>query len=478
MAENTFRKSLNLFDSTAIVTGSMIGSGIFIVSADMSRVLGSPGWLLVTWAIAGLMTIIAALAYGELSSMMPKAGGQYIYLREAYNPMTGFLYGWTLFLIIQTGTIAAVSMAFAKFMGVLIPWFSEKNVLLDLGFIKFNVVQLLAIFCICLLTWVNSMGIKFGKFIQNSFTFTKVAVLLLFIIIGLLFAGMSGAVEANMDIFWDAQTNMGDGNIIPLSGFALVAAIGTAMVGSLFAADAWNNITFTGGEIKKPERNIPLSLFLGTLIVIVLYLLANIVYMQTLPLRGDIAAADVQSKGIQFATDELVGTASMNGLFGENAALLMAAFVIISTFGCCNGLVLSGARVYYAMATDGLFFKQVGKLNKDGVPGRGLWIQAIWASILCLSGTYGQLLDYVIFAVLIFYVMTIVGIFILRVKRPNVERPYKAFGYPIIPAIYIILALFIMIDLLIYKPGYTWPGLIIVLIGIPVFYLWRKINKK
>lgn len=476
-SEPAFKKSLNLFDSTALVVGSMIGSGIFIVSADMSRTLGSPGWLLVAWIITGVLTIFAALSYGELASMMPKAGGQYVYLREAYNPLIGFLYGWTLFGVIQTGTIAAVAMAFAKFAGVLFPFFSEKTIWLDLGFIQFNTVQILAISSILVLTFLNSRGIKSGKIIQNAFTSTKAIVLIAFLILGFFFVKNASVGTQNSSIFWDAVKI--DGNqTFSLSGFALIAAIGTAMVGSLFSSDAWNNITFTAGEVINPKRNIPLSLFFGTLIVTVIYILVNIVYLKTLPLRGAEDGVSVIERGIQYATNDRLGTASMSGLFGEYAATIMAIFVVISTFGCNNGLILSGSRVYYAMANDGLFFKKTGTLNTKGVPSASLYTQCIWASLLCLSGTYGNLLDYVIFAVLIFYSLTIAGVFILRVKRPDAERPYKAFGYPVIPALYIILAVFIMIDLLIYKPNYTWPGLIIVLIGIPVYYIWKSIPKK
>jgi len=477
LTENGFRRSLTLFDSTALVLGSMIGSGIFIVSADMSRNLGAPGWVLVAWLITGFLTVFAALSYGELAAMMPKAGGQYVYLREAYNPMLGFLYGWTLFTIIQTGTIAAVGMAFAKFMGVLVPWFSEDRIFLDLGFIQFNVVQLLAIASILLLSWINSRGIRLGKIIQNSFTYTKVLVLIGFIIIGLIFASNTEAISFNFDVFWDAQQTDKSGIATPLSGFAIIAALGVAMVGSLFSADAWNNITFTAGEVIRPKRNIPLSLFLGTFIVITLYILANVVYFYALPLRGNPEGITVVERGIQFATNDRLGTASMEGVFGAAAALIMAVFVVISTFGCNNGLILSGARVYYAMAGDGLFFRSVGKLNNKAVPSKALWIQGLWASMLCLSGTYSQLLDYVVFAVLIFYVLTILGIFILRKTRPDAERPYKAFGYPVIPALYILIAVFIMIDLLIYKPLFTWPGLIIVVIGIPVYYIWKKVHR-
>ncbi len=468
--ESGFRRSLKLFDATAIVIGSMVGSGIFIVSADMSRTLGSPGWLLVTWIITGILTIIAALSYGELAAMMPKAGGQYVYLREAYNPLAGFLYGWTVFLVIQTGTIAAVAMAFAKFLGVLIPTLSENHILFEIGWFKINIAQLIAIGSIALLTWMNTRGIKTGKSIQNTFTISKVLFLLVFIVIGLLLARNADAVAFNSSVFWDAAS--GDrSNPIPLSSLAILTGIGTAMVGSLFSSDAWNNITFTAGEVINPKRNIPLSLFFGTLIVTIIYLLANLVYLQALPIRGVANGADVFEKGIQFATYDRLGSAAMYGLWGSNAALIMAAFVVVSTFGCNNGLILSGARVYYAMAADKLFFKKTGTLNSNGVPANGLIYQGIWASLLCLSGTYGQLLDYVIFAVLIFYTLTIAGIFILRKKKPDAERPYKAFGYPWLPALYIIMASAIMLDLLIYKPAYTWPGLIIVLLGIPVYYL-------
>lgn len=472
-----FRRNLNLFDATSIVAGTMIGSGIFIVSADIARTLGSPGWLLVVWIITGVLTLIAALSYGELASMMPQAGGQYVYLREAYNPLSGFLFGWTLFMVIQTGSIAAVGMAFAKFMGVIFPWFSEQRIWLDLGLIKISTVHALAISSIILLSWVNAQGIKFGKLVQNSFTITKIIALIGLVIVGFFFAKSTGAIEQNSKVFWDA-VQVKDGVSIHLSGFALIAALGTAMVGALFAADAWNNVTFTAGETLNPKKNIPLSLFFGSFIVLTLYVLANYVYMLALPLRGNPDGATVFERGMQFATDDRLGTAAIYGLFGSYAAIIMAVLVVISTFGCNNGMILSGARVYFAMANDNLFFKKVGTLNSKGVPSNGLLYQAIWASLLCLSGTYNDLLDYVIFAVLIFYALTILGVFILRKKQPSVERPYKAFGYPVIPAIYIIAATFIMIILLIYKPSYTWPGLIIVIMGIPVYYLWRKYDAK
>ncbi len=478
-AVQTFKKNLRLVDSTAIVIGSMIGSGIFIVSADISRQVGAPGWLLVVWVITGLLTIIAANSYGELAGMMPKAGGQYVYLREAYNPLTGFLYGWTLFTVIQTGTIAAVGMAFAKFMGVIVPWFSEKNVLIELLGFKFNTVQLLAISSILVLTWLNSRGIKSGKIVQNSFTVTKVAVLIGFLIIGLFFISNGSVWQANSDIFWNAVKVNKDGTgLTTLTGFAIVAAVGTAMVGSLFSSDAWNNITFNGSEVINPRRNIPLSLFMGTVIVTVIYLLANIVYIQSIPLRGTFEGATVMERGMQFATDDRLGTAVMSNIFGNSAALIMAVLIVISTFGCNNGLILSGARVYYTMSIDGLFFKKAGILNRFQVPSVGLWIQCLWASALCLTGRYSDLLDYVVFAVLLFYILTIAGIFILRRKEPDAERPVKAFGYPYLQILYILICTLILIILLIYKPEFTWPGLVIVFIGVPVYYIWSYFGKK
>ena len=428
---------------------------------------------MVTWGITGFLTVIAALSYGELAAMMPHAGGQYVYLREAYNPLAGFLYGWTLFTVIQTGTIAAVAMAFAKFLGVLIPWFSEKNVWLQWGFLKFSPVHAAAIGSILVLTWINTKGIKTGKLVQNIFTFSKVGILLAFIVAGLFFAKDTGAIGINSKIFWQTA-RMENGTLVSLAGFAIIAGIGTSMVGSLFSSDAWNNITFAAGEVVNPRKNIPLSLFLGTITVTILYLLSNLVYIQVLPLRGTPDGATVFERGMQYATDDRLGTASMYGLFGEYAAFIMAFLIVISTFGCNNGLILSGARVYYAMAKDGLFFRKAGDLNSKSVPAFGLVSQCLWACLLCLSGTYSNLLDYVIFAVLIFYVMTILGIFILRIKQPDTERPYKAFGYPVIPAVYIIAALFIMIVLLIYKPMYTWPGLVIVLLGIPVYFIGKR----
>ena len=469
----SFQRRLNLFDSTAIVAGSMIGSGIFIVSSDIARLVGSPGWLMAAWLITGLLTVFAALSYGELAGMFPRAGGQYVYLKEAYNPLTGFLYGWTLFMVIQTGTIAAVAMAFAKFAGVILPVISEEVVWFHEGFLKLGPVQIVAILSIVLLTWINSRGIKAGKQVQNAFTSGKVVLLVAFIVIGLGFATNRDAMTLNADGFWTAE-NFTDGAWHPIGGLALVAALGMAMVGTLFSSDAWNNITFTAGEVINPRKNIPLSLFLGTLIVTILYLLANVVYITVLPLNGHPDGATLAGRGISHAIQDRLASAAIANVFGHYAAIIMAGFIVISTFGCNNGLILSGARVYYAMAEDRLFFRSAGRLNSKGVPANGLWLQAIWASLLCLSGTYSQLLDYVVFAVLIFYALTIIGVFLLRRTQPLAERPYRAFGYPVIPALYVLSATLIITILLVYKPDYTWPGLVIVLVGIPVYYLWRR----
>jgi len=473
-----FRRELGLFDSTMIVIGSMIGSGIFIVSADIARTVGSSGLLLLVWFVTGVITLIAALSYGELAAMMPKAGGQYVYLREAYNPLIGFLYGWTLFLVIQTGTIAAVAVAFAKFTAVLIPWFGTNNVLFTLLGLKISAGQLLAILSIIILTNINIWGLREGKIVQDFFTITKVIALFGLILFGLFIGSNAEAISANFSQIWKGEWLHISGGKIEwvesLSGFSIVVAICVAMVGSLFSSDAWNNITFTAGEVKNPKRNIPLSLFFGTATVTIIYILANIVYLVVLPLQGNPDGTDVTSLGIQFAAEDRVGTAAAHTFFGDPAAIIMAVLIMISTFGCNNGLILAGARVYYAMAKDNLFFKTTGTLNKNSVPAKALIFQAVWASILCLSGTYGQLLDYVIFAVLIFYILTIAGLFILRKKRPDAERPYKAFGYPFLPILYIILAVTISIILLIYKPQFTWPGLIIVLLGVPVYFVWKK----
>jgi APA family basic amino acid/polyamine antiporter len=472
-----FKREMSLFDAMMIVMGAMIGSGIFIVSADIARTVGSPGHLLLVWLITGVLTVIGALSYGELAGMMPQAGGLYVYLREAYGPLVGFLYGWTTFLVIQTGTIAAVAVAFAKFTGLLVPWFSEHNVLFALAGLKVSAAQVLAIASIALLTYLNMRGLRTGKTIQGIFTVTKTAALGGLILLGFIVGANAAAIKANWAVFWKAGwTHMAGGQVLsvePLSGIMLLAAIGAAMVGSLFASDEWYSVTYIAGEVKNPRRNIPLSLVLGAAIVIFLYFLANVAYVITLPVQGSPEAADVVGRGIQFAQFDRVGTAAAEMIFGAPAAVIMAVLIMISTFGCNNGLVLSGARVYYAMAKDGLFFNATGKLNKKSVPGTALVVQGVWASLLCLSGTYSDLLDYVIFAVLVFFVLIVTGIFILRKTRPDWERPYKAWGYPVVPALYILFAAAIAVDLLVFKTKNTFPGLLIVLLGIPV-YLVRK----
>jgi len=477
-----FKHGLGLLDSTMIVIGSMIGSGIFIVSADIARTVGSPGMLLVVWLITGLITVTGALSYGELAGMMPHAGGQYVYLREAYNPLVGFLYGWTSFLVIQTGTIAAVAVAFARFTAVLIPGLGEQNVLLNVFGLRISAAQVLAIACIALLTFVNSRGLREGKIVQNVFTIAKTVALIGLILLGIIVGRNAHAIDANLANFWSATwTHVADGKIVSvesLSGFMLLAAIGASMVGSLFSSDAWNNITFTAGEVINPKRNIPLSLAIGTGVVTLLYLLANVAYIVVLPVFGSPDATDLLGRGIQFASSDRVATAAVTMIFGEPAAVIMAVLIMVSTFGCNNGLILAGARVYYAMAKDGLFFKKVGTLSERSVPATALVVQGVWASLLCLSGTYGDLLDYVIFAVLIFYVLTVIGIFVLRKKRPDVERPYKAFGYPILPGLYVLCASAIAIDLLIFKTTYSGSGLAIVLLGIPVFYVWKMFSDR
>lgn len=473
-----FKRELKLFDAVMMVAGTMIGSGIFIVSTDIARNVGSSGYMLLVWVLTGFMTVVAALSYGELAGMMPKAGGQYVYLREAYNHLVSFLYGWTLFFVIQTGTIAAVAMAFARFTGVLLPWFSESNVLLELGPFKFSSVQLLAISIIAFLTFLNSRGVKNGKMIQNIFGSTKLLALFGLIAIGLLFGVDGDVVQRNFTDIWNAKATIVDNNtvtsIASLSGWALIAALGMAMVGSLFSADAWNNISFAGDEIVNPEKNIVRSMVIGTMVVTGIYLLVNLVYLFVLPLKGSPEGTDVISRGIQFASNDRVATAVAEAVGGAKSTIAIAVLIMISTFGCANGCILSGARVYYAIAKDGLFFRNMAKLNKKGVPANALWLQGLWAALLCLSGTYGNLLDYVIFAVLLFYILTIAGVYILRKKRPDAPRPYRAWGYPVLPALYIFLAGMVCFILLLYKPAYSWPGLLIVALGIPVYYLFRN----
>ena len=476
MSEQTsFKPTLGLLDATMIVAGSMIGSGIFIVSADITRNVGSAGWLVFVWVITGFMTLTAAVSYGELSAMYPKAGGQYVYLKEAFNPLAGFLYGWSFFAVIQTATIAAVGVAFSKFAGYFIPALElkDENILFQLGVFKLYPAQLVSIALIIFLTYINTKGVKGGKIIQTTFTLTKLISLFGLIVFGFLLTKHSFWTE-NWQTGFNATQDLGvdkKGLIptswLPISGTALIGAIAAAMVGSIFSSDSWNNVTFIAGEIKNPKRNIGLSLFLGTMIVTVIYVTANLMYLHVLPLQS-----------IAYAAQDRVAVAASNAIFGNMGTYVIAVMIMISTFGCNNGLILAGARVYYTMAKDGLFFKRTGELNKNAVPEFGLWLQCIVASILCLSGKYGDLLTMVSFVVVLFYALTIYGIIVLRKKRPDIERPYKAFGYPVLPVIYIILAIAFCIALVIASPTYSLWGLGIMLAGIPFYFIAISSKKK
>jgi len=485
MSSNTnFKPTLGLADATMIVAGSMIGSGIFIVSADIVRNVGSAGWLIAVWLITGFMTLTAALSYGELSAMFPKAGGQYVYLKESYNPLVGFLYGWSFFSVIQTGTIAAVGVAFSKFAAYLIPVLSEDNKLLKIAtginscgattYFSISAAQLVSIVLIVLLTYTNTMGVKGGKWIQNVFTSTKLISLFGLIIAGIIVfkpeiwhANWANTWVATKSTLINSCKPSSGFNITPIAGAALLGGIAAATVGSIFSSDAWNNVTFIAGEIKNPQRNIGLSLFLGTLIVTIIYIAANLVYLSVLPLNI-----------LAHVKNDRVAVAAANVIFGNAGTIIIALMIMVSTFGCNNGLILAGARVYYTMAKDGLFFKNAGTLNKNAVPEWALWAQCIVAALLCLSGKYGDLLDMISFVVVIFYVLTIFGIFILRIKRPDAERPYKALGYPFLPAIYLLMGISFCVLLIVYKPEFTWPGLIITLIGIPLYYIAVANNNK
>ncbi len=471
MTEQTasFKPTLGLLDSTMIVAGSMIGSGIFIVSADITRNVGSAGWLIAVWVITGFMTLTAALSYGELSAMFPKAGGQYVYLKEAFNPLAGFLYGWSFFAVIQTATIAAVGVAFSKFAGYFFPALelNDTNVLLNLGGLKIHTAQLVSIVLIIFLTYINTKGVKGGKMIQTTFTVVKLLSLFGLIIFGF-FAAKGAIWNANWTDAWQMTTRNADGSILAgVTGSAILGAIAAAMVGSIFSSDSWNNVTFIAGEIKNPKRNIGLALFLGTLIVTIIYVSANLMYISVLPLNE-----------IASAPQDRVGVAASKAIFGDIGTYVIAVMIMISTFGCNNGLILAGARVYNVMAIDKLFFKKAALLNKNAVPEYALWAQCIMASILCLSGKYGDLLDMISFVVVLFYALTIIGIFRLRKIKPDMERPYKAFGYPVLPIIYILLAIVFCVFLIIMKPLYAGIGLGIVLLGIPVYFVSITNQKK
>ena len=468
MQTNSLKQSLGLWDATMIVAGSMIGSGIFIVSADMLKDVGSSGWLIAAWLITGFMTITAALSYGELSSMFPKAGGQYVYLKEAYNPLVGFLYGWSFFAVIQTGTIAAVGVAFSKFAGYFFPILEmkEDNILLHFYTFKLYPAQLLSIAMISLLTYSNTRGLKGGKIIQNIFTSTKLVALFGIILVGL-FCVKTSVWKANWTDAWTmfkmTKQSFGNHTLItqtPVLGVMMIGAMASAMVGSIFSSDAWNNVTFIAGEIRNPKRNIGLSLFLGTLIVTIIYVACNLMYLAVLPISH-----------IAYAPENRVAVAASNEIFGHAGTYIIAVLIMISTFGCNNGLILAGARVYYTMAKDGLFFRKTGTLNKNNVPQFALWLQCLVAALLCLSGRYGDLLDMVSFVVVLFYILTIIGVFILRKKLPDAERPYKTFGYPVMPILYIFFAIVFCIGLIWIKPDYALWGLVIALIGIPIYFI-------
>jgi APA family basic amino acid/polyamine antiporter len=529
-ATSGFQQRLGLFDATMLVAGTMIGSGIFIVSAEIARDVGCAGWLLAVWVLTGIMTILGALSYAELAAMMPQAGGQYVYLREAYSPLWGFLYGWTCFLIIQTGSIAAVAVAFAKFLGVLVPALGTDQVLLRVKNLdvvlylplpwldeplevfkrtEFTISsgQLVGIAVVVFLTLLNCRGIQEGKWVQNVLTVIKALSLVLLIVVGLTVAANPAAIEVNRAEPWSGAVETKQfaevAGLLPgLGAFLVVLMVaGGTMTGSLFSADAWNNVTFTAGEVKNPRRNLPWSLVLGTGMVIVLYLLANLAYLAVLPVRGDEAFAEklqeearaaqdpaaraaVEEKyrqsvgrlGIAHARDDRVGTAVLEQASPTLGVNFMAIAIMISTFGCVNGMILMGARLYFAMARDRLFFRAVGSLSPRGVPAAGLILQGAWSILLIFSGSYNELLDFVMFAVLLFYVLTVSGLFVLRLRQPDAERPYRAFGYPLLPALYVLLCAAIMFDLLVVKPVNTWPGLLIVLTGIPVYFLWRLAN--
>jgi APA family basic amino acid/polyamine antiporter len=468
------RKSLGLFDATTIVMGSMIGSGVFIVAADMARQEKSPGLLLLTWAISGLMTVIGAVTYGELAAMMPRAGGQYVYLREAFGPLFGFLYGWTLFLVIQTGTIAAVAVAFGKFLGVFAPWVSAQSILIDLGTVNlfghltaltFSSQQLIAILVVFFLSVLNIFGLRTGAWVQNVFTTLKIGALLGLVLLGLWWGTTPSAQHIEPQTFWQGAH----------WDLATLTIISVALVGPLFSSDAWNNVTFTGAEVVNPKRNLPLALAVGTAVVCTLYFFCHWIYLNVLPFYGSPTGAGPLERGIQYAAEDRVGTAAMQVIFGSKGAGLMAAAIMISTFGCTNGLILTGARVYYAMSKDGLFFSKVGTVNpRFHTPVVSLMVQAVWAGLLTLSGTYNELLEYVIFAAVLFYILTIAGLFWLRRTRPDAPRPYRALGYPIVPALYIMFALFVEWALLTHKTARSITGLCIVAAGVPVYYLWRR----
>lgn len=473
-----FKQRLGLVDATSIVAGSMIGSGIFLVSSNMARDVGSAGWLMVAWIVSGIITLAAALSYGELAGMMPEAGGQYVYIRRAWGKLPAFLYGWTVFSVIQTGVIAAVAIAFANYTSELIPVLGSKTILLSIGSFKITAAHMVAVALIFLLTFWNTRGVEGGAWVSKIFTSAKLLALFALIVLGLYVGLNSGTLEANFDNMWDASRTIENAEVgwvnQPLVGVGLMMVLGFTMINSLFSSDAWNNVTFIAGEIKEPHKNIPRSLILGTGIVTALYLLANIAYLCLLPLKGDPNGADVVTRGMQFAEEGRIGSAAATVIFGNVASAMMAVLIMISTFGCNNGIILAGGRLFFAMSKDGLFFPGAGKLNSKSVPAFALWAQAVWACVLCFSGKYGDLLSYATFASLIFYIVTIAGIFRLRKTEPETPRPYKALGYPLVPVLYIIAATLICIDLLFMDTRNSGAGLVLVALGVPIYFLLKK----
>lgn len=476
--KHELKRSLGLLDATSLVAGSMIGSGIFLVTAAMARDVGSAAWILIIWLVTGLLTMSAALSYGELAGMMPNAGGQYVYIQRAYGKLISFLYGWTVFTVIQTGVIAAVAVAFANYTAVFFPVLEHKIFTIRKSFVFTN-KQILAMCSIVLMTYINTKGVKSGKMIQLVFTSAKLIALFALIILGLYVGFHTDTFASNFTNMWEASKTVLSENgtliVTKLTGVALLGAMGATIINSLFSSDAWNNVTFIAGEIKEPKKNIPRSLFLGTLIVTVIYILANIAYLALLPLHGS-PSGSVLQHGIMFASQDRVGAAAASMIMGNVGVFAMAALIMVSTFGCNSGLILSGGRLFYAMAKDGLFFKKAGDLNPSDVPEKALWFQCVWACILCVSGRYSDLLTYATFASLLFYILTIAGLFILRKKEPNAERPYKAFGYPIIPLLYIVVTSLICFTLLIYDTRNAGLGIFIVGLGFPVYYLF--LNKR
>jgi APA family basic amino acid/polyamine antiporter len=481
MSENKteLKRSLGLVDATSLVAGSMIGSGIFIVTSAMARDIGSAAWLLIIWVVTGLITVAAALSYGELAGMMPNAGGQFVYIQRAYGRLVSFLYGWTVFTVIQTGVIAAIAVTFASYAAIFFPFLDDTLFKIS-NSITFTNSKLLAILSIILLTYINTKGVKTGKAVQLILTSAKLIALFALIILGIYVGLKTDVLVNNFTNMWDASKTVlnsdGTVTVTKLAGTAILGAAAATIINSLFSSDAWNNVTFIAGEIKEPKKNIPRSLFLGTLIVTIIYVLANVAYLALLPMQGKPGATTVFDSGIMFASNDRVGAAAAGMIMGNVSVFVMAALIMVSTFGANSGLILSGGRLFYAMAKDGLFFKQATELNKNQVPAKALWVQCVWACVLAVSGKFGDLLTYATFASLLFYILTIIGVFVLRKKEPDTERPYKAFGYPFVPAIYVLITSAICITLLVYDTLNTGLGLGIVFLGIPVYYF--MMNKK